>query len=514
MLLFVLGYSCKKDDTPTPDPLLNISRTNIEVGNDVDYTDTVLIQSNLDWSISVSAGATAWLSVDPVKKSGDSTVVTIKVTAANASPAQTATLTITPAGSDVQPRQINITRKAYNLVWKKCYGGTDEDQCYGTAILPNGQFVIAGSSFSTDGDALGNSGANWGWVVRAGSDGNKLWQKELGGVGGYFRSVVASPDGGTVSAGYVVAPNRYEDLSVVKLDANGNVVWSKTYGGTLSEIAYRIINTADGGYIIAANSSSKDGDVKTNQGNQDLWVLKLDANGNLVWSKTFGGANEDGVYDITACSDGGYVVCGTTRSNNSGDVPASHGRGEYFVVKMDANGNKIWSKTYGGSWDETPNAVIADTDGSCIVTGYTTSYDGDLTGRHNDIDNDMWVMKLNKDGQIVWQVWLGGSNNDVAHSMVRLPDGNIAIGGNSDSHDNGITGNHGGMDVWVVVVNNTGKILWQKTFGSSVADFNTSIAAAADGSIVVTNAVTGNDGDVSGNHGAGWGNDAWVLKLK
>ena len=516
VLLFVLVYSCKKNDAPGPDPIIHVSRTDLEVGNDVGYTDTIVIRSNVDWTISVAAGASAWLSVDPVKKAtGDSTVVTIKVTAANTSSLQTGTLTITQAGSNAQPIQINISRKAYSLVWKKCYGGSNDDRFFGTALLPNGQFVTTGYSLSTDGDALGNTNTNWGWAFRAGSDGNRIWQKQMGGIGSYYWSVAASPDGGSVSVGDVEVANGNSDLSVVKFDANGNVVWNKTYGGTGGESAHKIITTADGGYLIAANSSSKDGDVKTNQGDQDLWVVKLDANGNLVWGKTFGGANEEDPYGIAACSDGGYVVCGSTKSNNTGDVTANHGHEEYFIVKMDANGNKIWSKTYGGFWDDIPTSVIGDTDGGCIVTGYTNSYDGDLTGlRHQEIDIDTWIIKFNKNGQIVWQGIYGGSNHDVAQSMMRLPNGNIAIGGNSDSNDHGITGNHGLMDIWVVVINNTGKILWQKTFGSSAADFNSSIDAAADGSILVTNVVTGNDGDVSGNHGSGFDSDAWVFKLK
>jgi hypothetical protein len=510
-LLLVLGASCKKDDDKGPDTILNISRTNIELGNDVGYTDTVVVQSNSYWTISVSDGANAWLSVEPVKRAaGDSTIVTIKTTEVNTSASQTATLTITPTGSNAQSRQINITRNAYSLVWQKCYGGTGDDKCYSTALLSYGQFVTTGSSNSVDGDALGNNSNITGWVLRAGSDANKIWQKQMGGLRTAYQSIVASPDGGTVSVGYTFTANRGTDLTVVKFDGNGNVVWNKTYGGSSSDFAYRIINTADGGFLVTGDTFSKDGDVKSNKGGFDSWVIKLDANGNLVWEKTFGGAKDDIYTAVTACPDGGYILLLSTNSNNSGDVPINHGGNDSYDIlgiKIDANGNKVWSKTFGGSSDEEISSAISDTDGGCILVGYTTSTDGDVVGR-SGTKSDMWVLKLTKDGQIGWQAALGGSGVDVGNSIARLPNGNVIIGGNSDS---GITGNHGLTDVWVTAINNTGKILWQKTFGSSGIDENTCINAMADGSILVTNIVSGYDGDVTGNHG---NKDTWIFKLQ
>ena len=497
-LLFILVSSCKKDDPKGPDPILNISRTDIEVGNDVGYTDTVVIQSNIDWTISVSDGANAWLSVDPVKKAaGDSTIVTIKVTAANTSPSQTATLTITPAGSNLQPFQVNITRKAYSLVWQKCYGGSAMDESLGTALLPNGQFVTTGYSFSTDGDALGNTIANpyqiIGWALRAGSDGKVLWQKQNKDIVGISWSVVAASDGGTVIT------SRFK---VVKLDANGNIVWSKSYLGSFYKETHKIINTADGGYLIAGSANSNDG-VMATQGDPNLFVVKLDANGNYVWGKSYGVVEMLLPTGLAVCSDGGYVVCGSSTAASTG-----HGWQDYLIVKIDANGNKVWSKTYGGSSGETVMSIIGDTDGGCIVTGRTSSSDGDVTGRRNGTDADMWTIKLSKDGQLTWQVAAGGPNDDAGKSLVRLPDGNIAIGGYTN--DQGIF-NQTTADVWVVIMNNSGKIVWQKTFGSTSLDYNAAIDVTADGSILVTNNTKGNDGDVSGNHGA---QDIWAFKLK
>ncbi|OQP56052.1 hypothetical protein A4H97_20950 [Niastella yeongjuensis] len=512
-LLFILGYSCKKDDANSADPALNISRTDLQVGNDAGYTDTVVIQSNIDWTLSVSDEASAWLSVDPVKKTaGDSTIVTIKVIAANNSSSQTATITITPAGSDLQPRQINITRKAYNLVWQKCYGGSEDDLCFGTALLPNGQLVTAGMAYSTDGDLAGLTYYPTGWVMGAGSDGNRLWQKKVEPIGVQYRSITTSPDGGTVSLGYAAASQTYwyTDFFVVKFDANGNLVWNKQYGGLLAETPVKIISTADGGYVLAGTTYSNDGDFSTNHGGVDICIIKIDANGGVVWQKTFGGDKDENIGTIGACSDGSFIVYGMTASNNSGDVGTNHGINDLLVIKIDASGNKIWSKTLGGSRAEIPAAVIGDTDGGCIVTASTMSTDGDLAMRSGS-DIDTWVVKFTKDGQIGWQSILGGTGVEVPTDMERLPNGNIALAGSIVSTDGVVTGSHGGGDVWVAVLNSWGKIVWQKAFGSTLSDNTQDVTTGADGSIMVTSLVNGNDGDVSGNHGK---RDTWIFKLQ
>ncbi|MBO9200819.1 MULTISPECIES: BACON domain-containing protein [Niastella] len=506
-LLLILGYSCKKD-AKGPDPILNISRTDIEVGNDVGYTDTVVIQSNIDWKVNVSD---TWLSVDPLTNAtGDTTILTIKIIAANITGAQTATVTITPVGWNGQNRQINITRKAYGLAWQKCYGGSEIEDIYSTTIFPNGQFVSTGYSNSTDGDASGNMGEMSGWTFRATSDGNLLWQRKINQIGVGYRSIAASPDGGAVGLGNLNAANQFLDLDVIKYDAAGNVMWNNKYGGESHDFARAIISTPDGGCLASGNTYSKTGDFISNRGGSDLLVVKFNANGGVVWTKTFGGAGDEYIATTAVSSDGGYVIVGYTSSNNSGDVGANHGDQDLLVLKIDANGNKVWSKTIGGSRLELSSSIIGDTDGGCIVMGQTNSVDGDVVGRSGS-NNDMWVVKLTNDGQIGWQACLGGSKDDIGNSMVRLPNGNIAISSTSNSTDRGITGNHGSTDIWVVVLNNSGKTLWQKTFGSSAYDGNCGIAAWADGSMLVTNTANANDGDVSGNHGK---SDTWIFKLQ
>lgn len=520
ILALLYCSSCGKDDDNYVEPIIDVSRDIVEVGNEVAYYDTVGITSNVRWTVGLSEGAEKWLMAAPsVSVDGISKVLDIRVVANNYLPSQTATISIMPEGSEVPVRQITITRKYFSLDWKRCYGGQGEDYFDAMTALPNGQIVFSGFTQSGDGDALGYSGSFKSWVFRSNSDGAMIWQKQevgtTGFIGGQYRSVAATSDGGTVSAGYVNV-NYSFDASVARYDANGNVIWNKTYGGTGSDQAYSIINTADGGFLVSGESNSQDGDVKLNHGAIDLWVFKLDANGNLIWEKTFGGAGDDIMGVIAACSDGGYVMSSMSKSNATGDVPASHGNEDLFVVKLDAAGNKVWTKTFGGSLREDAGSIIGDTDGGCIIAGCTNSTDGDLAARKlnpywNTSIRDTWIFKLNKDGQIVWQVNPGGSGEDFANSLVRMPNGNIAIAGSSASNDGDVTSNRGDHDVWVVVLNSRGKKLWQRSFGSYNGDYNHHIEATADGSLLVANSTRGNAIDVSGNHG---NTDAWVFKLK
>lgn len=515
IFLVVFGYSCKKEDAgPVAEPMLNISRSAVDVGTYAGFTDTVTVHSSVEWSISLSDGAAAWLSVDPVKgESADSTIIKITVTAASTSSSQTATITITPANPDVPSRQINVSRKSYSLVWQKCFGGSDDDYASATAAFPNGQFVTVGFAGSTDGDAVGNPAfSSSGWVIRLGSDANKVWQKLMTSWSVSYKSVVANADGSTVSLGDYF-PGTGVDFGITKLDANGTLVWNKVYGGTNDDQSSTVIATSDGGYLVAGLTNSQDGHIKLNHGGYDIWVLKLDANGMLVWEKTFGGAGDEYVTGVAPCSDGGYMLCGTTKSSNSGDVPATRGREDFFIVRMDANGNNVWSKTYGGSRTDGSGSIISDANGGFIVTGTTNSSDGDLVARPANSNVDIWTFKLNNEGEIVWQTVLGGSEPDMGNSLVRLPDGKIAISGGTLSADGDVTGYHGNLDCWVVVLSSTGKKLWQRAFGSSGIEYESQITATADGSLLVTGNTMGNDGDVSGNHGIGY-TDIWLFKLQ
>ena len=342
------------------------------------------------------------------------------------------------------------------------------------------------------------------------------WQKTLGGTGtDYARSIQPTPDGGYIVTGYTNSTNGdvtgnhgNDDYWVVKLNPSGTIQWQKTLGGTGDDGAYSIQPTTDGGYIVAGTTDSNDGDVTGNHGGfADYWVIKLNPSGTIEWQKPLGGTDYDLAYSIQPTPDGGYIVAGTTNSND-GDVTGNHGGPDCWVVKLNPSGTIEWQKTLGGTSDDDIQSIQPTPDGGYIVAGYTYSTNGDVTGNHGSYD--YWVVKLNPSGTIQWQKTIGGTGEDNAYSIQPTTDGGYIVAGYTWSTDGDVTGNHGGSDSWVVKLNPSGAIQWQKTIGGTGGDLAYSIQPTTDGGYIVAGSTYSNDGDVTGNHG---GSDSWVVKL-
>ena len=204
--------------------------------------------------------------------------------------------------------------------------------------------------------------------------------------------------------------------------------------------SHSIQQTADGGYVVAGYANSNDGDVSGNHGDFDYWIVKLDQSGNLVWQKCLGGSNKEEAWSIRQTADGGYVVAGRTYSND-GDVRGNHGDGDYWVVKLDASGNLVWQKCLGGSNNDEARSIQQTADGGYVVAGHTNSNDGDVRGNHGD--DDYWVVKLDASGNLVWQKCLGGSKDEYAQSVQQTADGGYVVAGYTYSNDGDVSGNHG-----------------------------------------------------------------------
>lgn len=285
------------------------------------------------------------------------------------------------------------------------------------------------------------------------------------------------------------------------------IQWQKSFGGTSGDLAQSIQLTVDGGYIIAGISTSIGGDVTGNHGGADYWVVKLDAIGTIQWQKSFGGLVQDYGISIQTTSDGGYVLAGASESNN-GDATVNHGALDYWVVKLDAIGNIQWQKSFGGSGSDYGTYIQTASDGGYIVGGVSNSTGGDVTGNHNSTDS--WILKLDTIGNIQWQKSLGGLGDDSVNSIQNTADGGYIVAGDSNSIDGDITGNHGGFDYWVVKLDATGNIQWQKSLGGSGNDYGTSIQITVDGGYIIAGDSNSTNGDVTGNHGA---EDYWVVKI-
>ena len=198
---------------------------------------------------------------------------------------------------------------------------------------------------------------------------------------------------------------------------------------------------------MAGRSKSSDGNVTGNHGVYDYWVVKLDATGNIQWQKSLGGSNNDIAQSIHTTSDGGYVVAGYSQSID-GNSFGNHGSYDCWVVKLDAAGNIQWQKSLGGLSDDVAQSINTTSDRGYIIAGYSSSNDGEVTGNHGA--QDYWVVKIDAIGNLQWQKSLGGSSSDVAYAILNTSDSGYILAGYSSSNDGNVTGNHGGVDCWVV----------------------------------------------------------------
>ena len=340
------------------------------------------------------------------------------------------------------------------------------------------------------------------------------WQKCLGGtITDHAYSIQPTPDGGSIVAGYTTSTNGDVtgnhggyDAWVMKLSATGTLEWQKALGGLGWDYAYSIQPTPDGGYIVAGFTDYTNGDATGNYGN-DAWVVKLSATGALEWQKALGGTSDDSASSIQLTPDGGYIMAGYTASTD-GDVTGNHGSNDAWVVKLSSTGSLQWQKALGGTSGDGVGNIQATLDGGYILAGYTQSTNGDVSGNHGL--NDAWVVKLSAIGTLEWQKALGGTSSDLAHSIQLTTDGGYILAGNTASSNGDVTGNHGNQDAWVVKLSATGTIQWQKALGGTSSDYAQSIQPTNDGGYIVAGYTASTDGNVTGNHG---GYDAWVVKL-
>lgn len=299
-----------------------------------------------------------------------------------------------------------------------------------------------------------------------------------------------------------------------KFFLDNDIEWEKVYGGNKEDIANSIIQTNDGGFLVAGHSFSNNGDVIGNHGNywDDYWIVKINNSGIIDWQKCIGSDDIEEAYDICELNDLSYVVVGKARSNGD-DVTGIHTPGyyDYWIVKLDINGNIIWKKALGGTYDEIPYSIVKTIDGGFIVAGSSGSNDGDVTGHHYVPHTpDFWIIKMTSDGIIEWQKSLGGSEDDIAYAICQTKDGSYAVAGVTASWDGDVTVQHGAMDIWIVKMKPNGDIEWQKILGGKGGNIAQSIKETIDGGFIVAGYSCSNGGDVTGNHGS---YDAWIVKL-
>lgn len=402
------------------------------------------------------------------------------------------------------------------IQWQKTIGGSGYD--FGRNILPtsDGGYILATYSYSNDGDILNNHGGSDIIVMKLSSTGTIEWQKSYGGTGSDSANAIRK----TSDGGYIIAGSSYStdgdvtgnhgnnDCWIVKITSTGILEWQKSLGGSSTDEARVALQTSDGGYIMAGNTFSTDGNVTGNHSsNSDYWVVKLNSTGNIIWKKCYGSNSTDYLSSIVQTSDGGYILNGDIQANN-GDVTGHHGDFDYWVIKISSTGVLEWQKALGGTGWDSGTSIIQDTDGNYVASGYSSSINGDITGTHGG--GDAWVVKLDTTGNIIWQKALGGTNGDFLFYIQQSADGNYLLAGDTDSNNGDATGNHGSLDFWALKLSSSGDVLWHKCMGGSSEETAVSLIEGSDGSYMVSGYSSSADGDLTINHGQ---RDIWIVNL-
>ena len=349
--------------------------------------------------------------------------------------------------------QTILAQQAPSIQWQKIYGGSNDDVALDNQPTPDGGYIIAGNTKSNNWDVTGGSGSNGyysdNWIVKLNPTGTIQWQKSFGGI--YFdnaRSIKPTSDGGYIVAGDTyTSTSREFDLSIIKLNSSGGIQWQKVLGGNGDDRGISVQQTSDGGYIVAGYSDSINGDITGNHGKYDFWIVKLSSSGDMQWQKALGGRFDDQAYAIQLTSDGGYIVAGSTNSNDF-DVTGNHGSSDAWIVKLDTNGTIQWQQALGGNGQDYARSIQRSNDGGYILAGYTYSYRNDYPG-YNDRP-DYWIIKVDSNGTLQWQKSLGGSQNDYGNAVHQTTDGGYIVSGYSDSGIGDNTNIYGGYGFWIV----------------------------------------------------------------
>lgn len=414
-----------------------------------------------------------------------------------------------------------IHAQSPDLSWSSIAGGSGEDKSSAFVQTADGGYAVISYSNSTDGDISASFGLDDYWLTRWDASGNLLWEKNYGGPGDDVGlAITALPDGfalagySNAAGGQVTSNNGLGDFWVVRTDLDGNLLWQNNYGGDKVDHPHSIVSDGNGGFLIAGNTESDSIDVSGNHGinTSDFWVIRIDSSGNLLWQSCYGGSGNDVAFPVIAASDGDFMVAGYT-SSSDGQVTGAYGFGDFWVIKIDNSGTLIWEQVFGGSGNDLARDITATPDGNYVVTGYTTTIDnGDVSGFHTGgTGGDIWAVKFDESGTLIWQKCLGGTKNDIAFDVSVHPDGGYLFCGNTSSNNFDVSYNNGGSDAWVIYTDETGNKIWDKPLGGTGSDEGKRAIVNSEGNVAVLAISGSSDGDIPFNNG---GSDVWLLQLQ
>ncbi len=339
--------------------------------------------------------------------------------------------------------------------WERTLGGKDHDKIDSIQQTIDGGFIGAGSTNSK------GAGASDAWIFKLNADGELLWERTFGGeLDDSAKHIQQTTDGGFIVSGRTESKETDGPVGwILKLASDGKLSWERTFKGKGSGNLYVIQQTADSGFVVAGSTFSE------SESKTDAWVLKLSVDGSPLWERIFEGGQNGGAYSVQQTTDSGFIVTGSTGVKETGGE-------DVWVMKFSPNGERLWDRIFGGDADDSATSIQQTTDGGFILAGSTESKGVGAS--------DAWLLKLSADGKLLWDRTFGRAQDDYATAIKQTTDGGFVVVGFHHSQEP-----RDDFDIWVLRLSADGKFLWDRSLGGSLFDSSSSIQQTTDGGYVV-----------------------------
>jgi len=360
-----------------------------------------------------------------------------------------------------------------DTLWTNTFGGSSRDEGGSVHQTTDGGYIIAGNTWSY------GPGYQDVYLIKTDANGNEDWYQAYGGTGNELGFDAQQ----TIDGGYIISGSTLSfgaggvDVYLIKTDASGTEQWSQTFGGTSYERGRSVQQTSDGGYIIGGYTESYGG------GDYDTYLIKTDASGNELWSQTFGGSGADFGYSVQQTSDRGYIIAGWTESFGAGEQ-------DVYLIKTDSSGTEQWSQTFGGSSGDYGWSVQQTADGGYVIAACTYSYGAGSF--------DVYLIKTDASGNEVWSQTFGGSEDDRSYGVQQTSDNGYIIAGYTMSYG------AGSIDVYLIKTDESGNEVWTQTYGGSSEELGFCVQQTTDGCYIITGSTN--------SYGVG-NYDVWLIRL-
>lgn len=355
--------------------------------------------------------------------------------------------------------------------WERAFGGQLEDKAYGIAALAGGGFIVAANTRSP---ATGHDDA---WVLRLAPDARVVWERRFGRAEAEQLYGVVPAGDGVIVAGHTRSVGMGEsDLWLVRLDGDGTPLWERVIGGTANDRPRGLASAPDGGAVAVGFTGSR------GAGQRDLWAVRIGPDGAVLWERAYGTVLNEAAYDVAALPDGGFAVVGNAEGRDGVGMDA-------YVVRLDRAGDLVWERRVDRGHFDAATAVAVAQDGGLLVVGLTVAERG--------APDQVLILFLDADGEVVWERVVGGPRADAAWDVAATADGFLVLAATQSC-------GAGSDDAWLLHLDNTGTIRWERVFGGDLWDRAMAIQAVPGGGFVLAGTTT--------TQGFGY-EDVWVLRL-